>query len=144
MTRNADATTRSEPESLRARELMVSLTVKDLKASLAWYTDVVGFTVDKRHEREGTLVAASLKAGAVQLLIGQDDGKKGWDRVKGEGMSFQITTAQDVDAIAARIKAAGGALENEPTTMPWGARAFRLKDPDGFMIAISSIPPAQG
>lgn len=143
MTDNAPAelTKRAEPETLRGRELTASLTVKDLEASLAFYRDVVGFTVSQRHEREGKLVACSLKAGTVQILIGQDDGKRGWDRVKGEGMSLQITTAQDVDAIAERIKAAGGVLESEPTTIPWGARAFRLKDPDGFKIAISTVPP---
>lgn len=138
-----DTTKRAEPESLRGRELMVSMTVKDMDKSLAWYCDVLGFTVQQKHEREGKLVACSLKAGTVQILIGQDDGKKGWDRVKGEGISFQITTAQDVDAIAARIKSAGGELASEPTTMPWGARAFRLADPDGFKITISSIRPGE-
>jgi catechol 2,3-dioxygenase-like lactoylglutathione lyase family enzyme len=74
-------TKRAEPESLRGRELMVSMTVKDMEKSLAWYCDVLGFTVQQKHEREGKLVACSLKAGTVQILIGQDDGKKGWDRV---------------------------------------------------------------
>jgi predicted enzyme related to lactoylglutathione lyase len=58
-------------------------------------------------------------------------------------MSFQITTAQDVDGIAARIKSAGGVLASEPMTMPWGSRAFRLQDPDGFKITISSVRPGE-
>jgi uncharacterized glyoxalase superfamily protein PhnB len=114
------------------------LTVKDLQKSLAWYHDVVGFTVDQRHEREGRLRAVALKAGDVRLLIGQDDGAKGWDRVKGEGFSLQITTGQSVDEIAKRIKERGGTLESEPTDTPWGARVFRLRDPDGFRLTISS------
>ena len=76
-----------EPESFRARTLSVSLTVKDLDKSLVWYQDVVGFTVDQKYEREGKLRAVALKAGEVRVLIGQDDGAKGWDRVKGEGFS---------------------------------------------------------
>ena len=132
------ATKRAEPESLRARTLSASLTVKDLQKSLAWYHDVVGFTVDQRHEREGRLRAVALKAGDVRLLIGQDDGAKGWDRVKGEGFSLQITTGQSVDEIAKRIKERGGTLESEPTDTPWGARVFRLRDPDGFRLTISS------
>ena len=136
------ATTRSQPESFRARELSASLTVKDLAASLAWYRDVVGFTVDQEHSREGSVVAVSLKAGDVRILLGRDDGAKGWDRVKGEGMSLQITTAQDVDAIAKGIKERGGVLDMEPTSMPWGARVFRLQDPDGFKLAISSERPS--
>ncbi|MSR22443.1 MAG: VOC family protein [Gemmatimonadetes bacterium] len=134
----ADSTKRHEPESLRAHSLSASLTVKDLQKSLTWYHEVVGFTIDQRYEREGTLRAVALKAGDVRILIGQDDGAKGWDRVKGQGLSLQITTVQNVDEIAARIKELGGTLDSEPTDMPWGARVFRLQDPDGFKLTISS------
>lgn len=106
--------------------------------SLAWYNGVVGFAVDQRHEREGTLKAVSLIAGDIRILISQDDGAKGWDRVKGEGFSLQFTTAQSVDEIAERIKKLGGTLDSEPADMPWGVRMFRLRDPDGFRLAISS------
>ena len=80
----------------------------------------------------------ALIAGDVRLSINQDDGAKGWDRVKGEGFSLRITTDQNIDEIAKRIKDRGGILESEPADMPWGARLFRLKDPDGFKLAISS------
>jgi uncharacterized glyoxalase superfamily protein PhnB len=135
---SAGSTNSAERQSFRARTLSASLTVKDLQKSLAWYQDVLGFTVDQKHEREGKLRAVSLKAGDVRLLIGQDDGAKGWDRVKGEGFSLQITTDQNVDEIANRIKELGGTLDSEPADMPWGARAFRLRDPDGFKLVISS------
>lgn len=129
---------RAEPESFRARALMASLTVKDLQASLAWYSGVVGFSIDEKYEHEGRLMGASLKAGDVRIIVGQDDGAKGWDRVKGEGFSLQFTTAQSVDEIAKRITARGGTLLSEPADMPWGARLFRLRDPDGFTLSISS------
>jgi lactoylglutathione lyase len=132
----------AEPESFRARTLSASLTVKDLQKSLAWYHEVVGFTVDRRYEREGKLRAVALKAGDVRILIGQDDGAKGWDRVKGEGFSLQITTDQNVDAMAKRIKELGATLQSEPADMPWGARVFRLQDPDGFKLTISSAHAA--
>ena len=127
----------TEPQSFRGRALSASLTVKDLEKSLAWYRDVMGFSVDRKHEREGKLVAVSLKAGEVRLLIGQDNGAKGWDRIKGEGFSLQITTDQNVDELAERIKRLGVSLETEPTSMPWGVRVFRLRDPDGFKFTIS-------
>ena len=31
-----------------------------------------------------------------------------------------------------------GTLVSEPTDMPWGARVFRVQDPDGYRLAISS------
>lgn len=133
----ADRAKRAQPESFRARALSNSLTVKDLEQSVAWYRDVLGFTVDQRYEREGTLRAVALKAGAIRILLNQDDGAKGWDRTKGEGFSVQFTTAQSVDDIANRIKSKGGTLLTEPADMPWGVRMFRLVDPDGYKIAIS-------
>jgi uncharacterized glyoxalase superfamily protein PhnB len=134
---------RSQPESFRARALSLSLTVKELATSLAWYRDVMGFTVDQQYEREGQLRAVALKAGEIRILLNQDDGKRGWDRVKGEGFSFQLTTAQDIDAIADRIRAAGGELATEPADMPWGVRSFRMVDPDGYRFAVSSPRPQQ-
>ena len=132
-----DRAKRAQPESLRARSVSNSLTVKDLAQSVAWYRDVIGFTVDQQYEREGKLRAVSLKAGAIRILLNQDDGGRGWDRTKGEGFSFQLTTAQSVDDIAKRIKANGGTLATEPADMPWGVRSFRVVDPDGYRFAIS-------
>ena len=129
---------RAQPESFRARDLAASLTVSDIAVSLAWYQDVMGFVVDREFPREGKLMAASLKAGDVAILLTQDDGAQGTDRVKGAGFSLQLTTAQNIDELATRIKASGGVLESEPVDTPWGARVFRLRDPDGFKFVISS------
>jgi catechol 2,3-dioxygenase-like lactoylglutathione lyase family enzyme len=125
-------------EPLHATSLDASLTVKDLEGSTRWYTDVLGFALDRRHERDGKLIAVSLQAGAVRLLLTQDDGAKGMDRVKGEGFSLQISTNQSVDAVGAVIKSHGGTLDTEPTTMPWGVRVIRFRDPDGFRFTLSS------
>jgi uncharacterized glyoxalase superfamily protein PhnB len=132
----------SQPEPLHASSLAASLTVKDLEQSVAWYHGVVGFAVDQRMEREGELRAVAVRAGDVRLLLNKDDGAKGWERSKGEGVSLMITTAQDIDAIAARIRAGGGTLDSEPADMPWGVRAFRVRDPDGFRISFSSPRPS--
>jgi uncharacterized glyoxalase superfamily protein PhnB len=138
-----DEVKRGSPESFRAREMTASLTVKDLEKSLAWYRDSLGFTVDRRMERDGKLRGVAIKAGAVRILLNQDDGAKGMNRTKGEGFSLQLITTQSVDEIANRIKSQGGSLDLEPTDMPWGARAFRVRDPDGFRFAISSERPGE-
>jgi len=132
---------RVQPESFRVRELTASLTVNDLQKSLAWYRDVVGFSIDRQYERDGRLRSVALRAGAVRILLNQDDGAKGMNRAKGEGFSLQFITAQSVDDIAKRIKDLGGTLDTEPADTPWGARMFRVRDPDGFKFAISSERP---
>ena len=105
----------AESTPFHASMLAASLTVKDLGKSLAWYQEVVGFTIERKIERDGKLRAVSLKAGNVQLSINQDDGAKGWDRIKGEGFSLRITTDQNIDEIAKGIKRRGGSLDwNRP------------------------------
>ncbi len=134
----ANHTDRNVPETLRLRSIAPGITVGDLDASLAWYRDVVGFTVGQLFEHEGEVRGAQLLAGTSALMIGQDDWAKGRDRVKGVGMRLHMTTAQDIDGLAAGIKERGGSLESEPADMPWGARAFSVVDPDGFQITFSS------
>ena len=126
------------PHTLRLRSIAPGLTVGDLQASLAWYRDIVGFTVEQTFEHEGQVRGAALVAGTARLMISQDDWSKGRDRLKGVGHRLYLSTAQDVDAIAARIRERGGTLASEPADMPWGARAFNLTDPDGFQLTISS------
>lgn len=124
-------------ETVEGSALAASLTVNDINKSLTWYQNA-GFIVDQKYDRDGKLVAASLKAGEARIVIGQDDGAKGWDRKKGEGCSLQITTKQNINDLANRVKARGVSLAAEPSDTPWGTRVFRLKDPDGFTFVISS------
>ncbi|HEU5359266.1 MAG TPA: VOC family protein [Gemmatimonadales bacterium] len=127
--------TKAEP--LQGEALMASLTVKDLEKSAAWYTGVVGFTEVRRTERDGKLRSIAVQAGNVRINLNQDDGARGWERVKGEGFSFTVSVTQSVDAVAAHIKAHGGTLDTEPADMPWGVRAFRIRDPDGYKWSVS-------
>lgn len=128
---------RKEPQTLRLRGASPSLTVNDLEKSIAFYRDVVGFVVQDRWMNEGKLAGVGLLAGKTYFMIGQDDWKKGRDRVKGVGFRIYCTTTQDVDAIASRIKSRGGTLDEEPTDHSWG-RSFGFTDPDGFKITIGN------
>ncbi len=129
---------RTGPETFRARAITVALTVDDIRASLAWYKDVLAFHVDETYEEEGELRGAALLAGIARIVISQDDGAEGRDRRKGEGFSIHLATEEDVDEVARKVRERGGELQSEPADMPWGVRLFRVRDPDGFTLAISS------
>jgi uncharacterized glyoxalase superfamily protein PhnB len=123
-----------------ATHLGCSLTCKDLESSIRFYRDAIGFTVEHSFEHEGKVVAAVVAAGDIRIVLNQDDGKLGWDRIKGQGFYLQLNVAApaDVDAAADRIKAAGSALLSEPADRPWGARMFQFLDPDGFKLGVST------
>lgn len=129
---------RKKPETLRLRSVVPSITATDLQASLAWYRDVLGFTLAEEYKQDDRLVGVQIKAGHVHFLLTQDDFAKGRDRQKGVALRFFCTTAQDIDQLAAAIQERGGKLSQEPKDQPWGARDFAVVDPDGFNISIST------
>jgi uncharacterized glyoxalase superfamily protein PhnB len=125
---------------INATNLGCSITCKDVEASIRFYRDAIGFAVGQSFERDGKVAAAVVVAGDCRIVLNQDDGKLGWDRIKGQGFYLQInvTGPADVDAAAVRIKAAGGALLSEPADRPWGVRMFQFHDLDGFKLGVST------
>jgi len=126
--------------AINATNLGCSITCKDLQASIRFYRDGIGFAVGETYENEGKVVAAVVSAGDCRIVLNQDDGKLGWDRIKGQGFYLQINVAApaDVDAAAARIRAAGGKLIDEPADRYWGVRMFQFNDLDGFKLGVST------
>ena len=118
--------------AIRASTLGCSLTCKDLQASIRFYREAIGFAVAQTYENDGKVAAAVVAAGDCRIVLNQDDGALGWDRIKGQGFYLQINVVApaDVDAAAARIKAAGGTLLDEPADRYWGVRMFQFKDLD--------------
>ena len=126
--------------TLIAKSILPGLTVDDLGKSITFY-EALGFSVVQRWEQDGTLFGVMLQAGELQLGLNQDDWKKGRDRQKGIGTRLNIETAQSIDEIATRLKAAGFALEVEPFDTQWKTRQFELADPSGFKLTVSSEWP---
>ena len=122
---------------MNLRDAAPGFTVNDLEKSLAWYRDVLGFVIKERWEQDGKLLGVEMAAGNVLFMLGQDDWQKGRDRVKGEGVRIYCTTDEDIDQLAAGIKARGGTLTQEPKDQPWGMRDIAMEDPDGYKITIA-------
>ena len=123
--------------ALQAKTITPSLTVDDLQKSVTFF-EGLGFGVEERWEENGTLMGVMLRAGEARIGLSQDDWKKGRDRKKGAGLRIAIETAQDIDALAARAKAAGIPLVSGVHDTEWGARAFEVTEPSGFALTIFS------
>lgn len=128
----------SPRQPLAVVSVVPSLTVDDLEKSIAFY-EALGFSVADRWEENGVLASVMMQAGAQHLGLNQDDGKKGRDRAKGIGTRMHVETSQNVDEIAAQVKAAGFTLDKEPFDTPWKTRQFELADPTGFKLTISTV-----
>lgn len=141
--RSSSQPKRQQPESLRLRSVTPTFTVNDIATSEAWYRDGLGFYVAERWEEGGRLQGLMLKAGACEFGLSQDDFSKGRERRKGVGFRVWCSTTQDVDAIAARLKAFGGTIV-EPPGERYDTYGFTAQDPDGFKITITRAAEAAG
>lgn len=128
---------RVQPETLRLRSFTPGLTVGDLQRSIDFYTRALGFVLGERWEEGGVLMGVMLTAGSCELGLSQDDWAKGRDRKKGVGVRLWCRTTQDLDALAARIRAAGGAADG-PKTESWGDRTVAVDDPDGYHFTFTN------
>ena len=126
-----------QQQTLQGTSVMPSLTVNNLKESETFFT-ALGFEIEDRWEDNGVLLGLMLKGGDARLGLSQDDGKKGTNRVKGVGVRIYIEAAGDLDAVAARAKAAGVTLTKDPHDTEWGTRAFEVTEPSGFLLTIAS------
>src|SRR2546428_12936229 len=73
------------PESLRLRSVAASVTVNDLPKSIAWYRDVLGFTLGERWEEAGQVGGALLKRGGFDHMLNHDHFSEGRGPRTGDG-----------------------------------------------------------
>jgi len=128
----------------REAGLRLELFVEEMAASIAFYTQVLAFEVT-RHEPDDY---ASLRWGNAVLGIGpvaklpEEGGYFGRDisfHRRGLGVEI-VLEVDDVDEWHARVAASGQPILEPLQDRPWGLRDFRIVDPDGYYLRITSRP----
>lgn len=123
--------------------LRLELFVADIDASIRFYTEVLGYRV-VRHEED----YASLRRGAAVLGLGpvaklpQDGDGPGFTQARlagdrGAGVEI-VLEVPELDAVYEQARAAGAEIAEPPTRRPWGLRDFRLADPDGYYVRVTT------
>ncbi|MGC4942104.1 VOC family protein [Kribbella sp. DT2] len=109
------------------------LTTADLGRLLPFYTDVLGGELVYQFPPEGAPAYVSVQFGKASVGLGHDPalhptiGRRTTDRPP---IALWLYT-DDLDALVAAIRSAGGRITQEPTDQPWGEREARAEDPDG-------------
>lgn len=129
------------PPGTGARLGHVILYCADLAASVRFYSEVAG--LDHRFTDAGY---AEFGTGATRFAL--------YERRRAEWLTGQpvrpgpageiVLLVDDVDAVAAALRARGVALLAEPADRPWGHRTLHVADPDGFVVEFAhEIPRAR-
>jgi predicted enzyme related to lactoylglutathione lyase len=110
------------------------LYMRDMTASKAFYTDVLGLTVVE--ELSGpSFVALRGDGGALLALQDKATAKfppKDEEHAGGVELSFAV---DDVDGTWRRWQARGVTLVTEPMDLPFG-RYFMARDPEGYYLSV--------
>ena len=127
-------------------KLVPEFLVTDLRASLRFWCDLVGFRVAYDRAEEGF---AYLECGTAQVMLEEHDlGHRYWvtgplEKPLGRGINFQITV-EVVAPILDRLAAASWPVFMEPEekwyrvgTVEVGQRQFLVQDPDGYLLRLA-------
>jgi lactoylglutathione lyase len=126
----------------REAGLRLELFVEDMADSIAFYTQVLAFEV-ARHEPDDY---ASLRWGDAILGIGavaklpEEGGYFGRNissHRRGLGVEI-VLEVDDVEEWHARVGTSGHPTLEHLQDRPWGLRDFRIADPDGYYLRITS------
>jgi uncharacterized glyoxalase superfamily protein PhnB len=101
------------------------LKVKDFEASLAYYTEKLGFKVDWK---VGTF--GSVTRDRCSLMLTED--------AQGHAGTWLWIGAQDVELLFAEWSQSGAMIRQGPTNFPWGSLEIQVTDPDGHVLRFGS------
>ncbi len=132
-----------EPEKHDWKPLVPELMVSDIKASLAFWRDVLGFRVLFERQAEG--FAYLEREGAEVMLEEARESERHWlvgamKKPFGRGINFQIETS-DVQEILDALEHTKWSLFRQPEERWYGTgdqecgqRQFFVQDPDGYLL----------
>lgn len=135
---NTPATTGTPPSA--QAQLRLELFVKDLDASIHFYRDIAGFTLD-RQEKD----YAVLRLGTVIFGLARSEGlapKHYFNpelQTQRRGLGTEIVIeVSDLEQLRQQIHDKGWPLLSDIKKRSWGAVDFRLADPDGYYLRFSA------
>ena len=149
-------------QTMEARSLnSTMLTCKDMKASIPFYRDVLGFRVDEAWPDKENAQWASLSLAGQTLMLGgamseeqlnspqcaqaTAEEKAMWaecikewkENRPGVGI-MSYYAVDDVDAFHSKVVAKGGRPRTKPVSQFYGIRDFIIEDPSGYRLIFST------
>lgn len=112
----------------------------DLDATADFYVRVLGFELhrDERGAEPGYL---ELRRGKVRIgAAARPEVEEAGHRRPPTGVEL-VLEVDDLDAERARVTGAGWPLEEDVVLRPWGLRDFRVSDPSGYYLRVTTAGP---
>jgi predicted enzyme related to lactoylglutathione lyase len=128
-------------EQTGARELRVSLTVRDYEAACRFFRDALGLTEEESWDASPGRGIVFTAGRATLELLDEDEAARVDDLEVGRRISGQIRLAIGVDdsaATASRLESAGAVVITRAKPMPWGDVNARVQTPEDLQLTLFS------
>jgi uncharacterized glyoxalase superfamily protein PhnB len=117
---------------------------RDADAAIDWLKDVFGFEKAVHRDDAGVVMHAELRLGAGIIMLGQHrpEGWFGPSEPDPQASTIGIyVVVEDVDALYARVKAAGAELIRDLVDQDYGSREFSARDLEGNRWSFGTYDP---
>jgi catechol 2,3-dioxygenase-like lactoylglutathione lyase family enzyme len=104
------------------------INVRSLRASQAYYRDVLGFNVDWDYGDPPDFGSVSRGHGVIFMCQG----------CQGTPGSWIMMFTPDVDKLHEEFRRKKAIIRMAPTDMPWGVREMHVADPDGNVLRLGT------
>lgn len=125
---------------------LICLGVKDMKRSVKFYRDGLGFQTDEKRDNpeivffnsSGTkLELYPLKELAKDISEANPPSGSGFSGIT---LAYNAKTKEEVDRVFVLAKVAGAEIVKEPVDVFWGGYSGYFKDPDGYYWEVAWGP----
>ncbi|WP_197029332.1 VOC family protein [Alicyclobacillus macrosporangiidus] len=116
------------------------LFVRDVGKSVDFYVRALGFSPGKQSEKYSVLRNGNVQIGLGRLSDLPTDHPlqlRHADERVGVGVEI-VLEVDDVEALYKKVQDFGYPIQDALTVRPWGLRDFRICDPDGYYLRITS------
>jgi ankyrin repeat protein/catechol 2,3-dioxygenase-like lactoylglutathione lyase family enzyme len=107
----------------QCQKIMAEMPCNDVPAAVAWYRDVLGFTVNYQQHDIGVIDRDKARI----IIVARTE--------KHTGIGSCYIYVHDADALYTEYTARGVKIDKPPVSQPWGLREFLVYDPDGNRIS---------
>ena len=107
-----------------------------LEAMLAYYTEVIGFTLEERGGDGTAYLSNALDHHCITLYPSTESGLR--------HMGFQIHSSQSLQAVSAQLRDQGIQVETQTDAQPGVPELLQLRDPEGNTVQLyPTMQPAR-
>ena len=123
--------------------LWPTLTVRDVEATLAFYSERLGFKQDlAEKDDDGTTFLGSVEVGETVIMFesaGPDVHlQPDHGLTSGVMLTVCLPTTDELEVLYRRLQASDVNVCGPIGERPWGNRDFMIQDPDGYRLVIAA------